>query len=74
VTVQQTQSTAAGTHTNGRLLVLEFNALGSGQTSIDVNSGETKLMLANQAKAQFNASPVRIEISNPQVSQLENEK
>jgi general secretion pathway protein D len=68
VTVQQSPDNGRPAKTNGRLLVLEFAAVGAGQTVIDVLGGETKLMLAGDAARRLNLSPVQVEISRENLS------
>jgi general secretion pathway protein D len=68
VTVQQSPDNGRPARTNGRLLVLEFAAVGAGQTVIDVLGSETKLMLAGDATRRLNLSPVQVEISRENLS------
>lgn len=70
VTVQQSPDSNRPAKTNGRLLVLEFAAVGAGQTTIDIKSDETKLMLAGNTGRPLNLSPVQVEISRENLSRL----
>lgn len=71
VTVQQSPDNSRPARANGRLLVLEFAAVGAGQTKIDLKGEETKLMLADGGTRQLNLSPVQVEISRESLSRLE---
>ncbi|HYE74780.1 MAG TPA: hypothetical protein VEF04_15685, partial [Blastocatellia bacterium] len=68
VTVQQSPDNNHPARTNGRLLVLEFSAIGAGQTSIGIKNTETKLMLADGGNRQLNLTPVQVEISGENLS------
>jgi general secretion pathway protein D len=71
VTLQQAQDKAAPATASGRLLVVEFTALGPGQTAIEFNSSETQLTLVGNLVAQISATPAQVQISRETVSSLE---
>jgi len=73
ITLQQSQEKAAPASANGKLVVVEFTAMGPGQTSINFNGSETQVILAGNLSAQISASAAQVQISREAVS-LANEK
>jgi hypothetical protein len=71
ISIRQTQEKAQPVKATGKLVVVEFTALGAGQTSIDINGSETQFKLAGDLGAQINAMPVKLQISREAVSSLE---
>jgi type II secretory pathway component GspD/PulD (secretin) len=73
VTVQQANDNRFPAISDGRLLILEFKAIGSGSTTISFNEKETKFLAGNLPSPTFSISPAQLEISRPTISKL-NEK
>jgi hypothetical protein len=70
ISLQQAADKAAPASANGKLVVIEFTALGAGQTSIEINGAETNLTLGGNLSAQITATPARLQISREAVSLL----
>lgn len=59
---------------SGRLLIVEFTALSNGNTTIDINNGETHLLLAGAPGAQISAVAAQVQIGGEVAARLTNEK
>jgi general secretion pathway protein D len=70
VTVQQADDRAPATTANGKLLILEFKAIGAGQTMIGFNTDETRFLVADKTNPLFRVAPVQFEISREAISKL----
>jgi hypothetical protein len=70
ITVQQGSDKTPPVKATGKLVVVEFTALGPGETSIDFNNAETQFTLTDSAAPQVNAVPVKLEISREAISKL----
>lgn len=70
VSVQQVSDRVTPVMTNGKLLILEFKAIGAGQTMIGFNADETRFLLADKANPLFNTTPVQFEITRESISKL----
>ena len=74
ITMQQASDREGPVKTNGRLLIVEFTAIGNGNTTIDVNSAETQLLLSGVRSAGINATAAQVQISGEALTKLSNEK
>lgn len=70
VTVQQIGDRPAPVLSSGKLLILEFKAIGVGQTMIGFNSDETRFLVADKSNPLFNVTPAQFEISREAISRL----
>ncbi|MFN7930075.1 MAG: secretin N-terminal domain-containing protein [Blastocatellia bacterium] len=70
VSVQQVTDRVTPVAANGKLLILEFKAIGAGQTMIGFNADETRFLLADKASPLFNTTPVQFEITRETISKL----
>ncbi len=70
VSVQQVSDRVTPVMANGKLLILEFKAIGVGQTMIGFNADETRFLVADKTSPQFSVAPVQFEISREAISKL----
>jgi general secretion pathway protein D len=70
VTLQKMTEQASTAEATGKLLVLEFKAIGAGQTMIGFNSEETRFILPNKTSPLFNVVPAQLEISRESITKL----
>ncbi len=70
VTLQKMGEQAGASDSTGKLLILEFKAIGAGQTMIGFNSEETRFVLSDKTSPLFNVVPAQLEISRESVSKL----
>lgn len=70
VSLQQVGERATPVMANGKLLILEFKAIGAGQTMIGFNADETRFLVAEKTSPLFNVAPVQFEITRETISKL----
>lgn len=70
VSVQQVSDHPTPVLANGKLLILEFKAIGGGQTMIGFNKDETRFLVAEKGNPIFSVSPVQFEISREAITKL----
>lgn len=70
VTMQQSNDKGTPLEASGKLLILEFKALGAGQAMIAFNADETKFTFGNKQTPLFSISPAQFEIATRLISKL----
>lgn len=70
VSLQQVSDRITPVMSNGKLLILEFKAIGVGQTMIGFNTDEIRFLVAEKTSPTFNVSPVQFEITREAISKL----
>ncbi len=70
VTMQQSNDKGTPLEASGKLLILEFKALGAGQAMIAFNADETKFTFGNKQNPLFSISPAQFEIATRLISKL----
>ncbi|HEX4949337.1 MAG TPA: cohesin domain-containing protein, partial [Blastocatellia bacterium] len=70
VTLQQMGNQAVPADANGKLLILEFKAIGAGQTMIGFNTEETRFLSTDKSNPIFSVAPTQFEITRETVSKL----
>jgi general secretion pathway protein D len=74
ISMQQVSDREGPVKASGKLLIVEFTALANGNTAIDVNRGDTHLLMSGGRGAQINATAARVQISGEAISRLSNEQ
>jgi general secretion pathway protein D len=70
VTLQKMNELASTGDGAGKLLILEFKAIGAGQTMIGFNADETRFMLSDKTSPLFKVVPAQLEISRESITKL----
>ena len=70
VSVQQVSDRITPVMASGKLLILEFKAIGVGQTMIGFNADETRFQVVDKTSPLFSVAPVQFEISREAISKL----